>query len=213
MPYRYVAIAPSGEQVQGQIDVPNEAQAERALWDANFRVVSIRKERQLPGLEKILPSLYGVKKRALITFSRQLATLLESGVPVMRCLELLEEQAASKQLANAIRTIARDIRGGSTFADALRAHPAIFPTLYPRMVELGDLSPDEAARITAKPIPTELRKPLPPPTDYFVENGGFVKLRELSVRYKLGSRLLGPLSRLGANGVTLAAAGAKMPMR
>jgi len=138
MPYRYVAIAPTGEQVQGQIDVPNESQAERALWDANYRVVSIRKERELPGLEKILPSLYGVKKRAIITFSRQLATLLESGVPVMRCLELLEEQATSKPLANAIKGIARDIRGGSTFADALRGYPAIFPTLYPRMVELGE---------------------------------------------------------------------------
>ena len=138
MPYRYVAIAPTGEQIQGQIDVPNEAQAERALWDADYRVVSIRKARELPGLEKILPSLYGVKKRALITFSRQLATLLESGVPVMRCLELLEEQAASKQLANAIRGIAREIRGGTTFADALRGYPSIFPTLYPRMVELGE---------------------------------------------------------------------------
>ena len=138
MPYRYVAIAPSGEEVQGKIDVPNETQAERALWDANYRVVSIRKQRELPGLEKILPSLFAVKKRSLITFSRQLATLLESGVPVMRCLELLEEQATSKPLANAIHGIARDIRGGSTFANATRAYPAIFPTLYPRMVELGE---------------------------------------------------------------------------
>jgi type IV pilus assembly protein PilC len=138
MTFRYVAIAPSGEQVQGQIEVADESQAERALWDADYRVISIRKARELPGMEKILPSLYGVKKRSLITFSRQLATLLESGVPVMRCLELLEEQCSSKQLAAAIRGISRDIRGGSTFADAIRAYPQVFPTLYPRMVELGE---------------------------------------------------------------------------
>lgn len=138
MAFKYVAIAPTGEQVSGQIDVPDEAQAERALWDASYRVISIRKERQLPGLQKILPSLYGVKKRSLITFSRQLATLLESGVPVMRCLELLEEQSTSKPLAAAIRGISRDIRGGSTFADSIRGFPEVFPTLYPRMVELGE---------------------------------------------------------------------------
>jgi type IV pilus assembly protein PilC len=138
MAFRYVAISPGGEQVHGQIDVPDEAQAERALWDANYRVISIRKERELPGLEKILPSLYGVKKRSLITFSRQLATLLESGVPVLRSLELLEEQSTSKPLSAAIRGVSREIRGGTSFAEAIRMYPAIFPTLYPRMVELGE---------------------------------------------------------------------------
>jgi type IV pilus assembly protein PilC len=138
MPFHYVAIAPTGEQVRGKIDVTSEAQAERALWDASYRVISIRKDRELPKLEKILPSLYGVKKRALITFSRQLATLLQSGVPVMRSLELLEEQATAKPLAAAIRGVSHEIRGGSSFADALRGFPAVFPALYPRMVELGE---------------------------------------------------------------------------
>ena len=138
MAFKYVAISPGGEEVQGQIDVASEAQAERALWDANYRVISIREERKLPGMEKVFPSLYGVKKRALITFSRQLATLLRSGVPVLRSLELLEEQSASKPLTAAIRGISRDVRGGSTLADATRAHPTVFPTIYPRMVELGE---------------------------------------------------------------------------
>lgn len=138
MAFKYVAISPGGEEVQGQIDVASEAQAERALWDADYKVISIRKERQLPGLEKIFPSLYGVKKRALITFSRQLGTLLRSGVPVLRSLELLEEQSTSKPLTAAIRGISREVRGGSTLADAVRGYPAVFPAIYPRMVELGE---------------------------------------------------------------------------
>ena len=76
MAFRYVAIAPTGEHVRGAIDVSNESQAERALWDANYRVVSIRAERKLPSLESLIPSLFAVKKRVLITFSRQLATLV-----------------------------------------------------------------------------------------------------------------------------------------
>ncbi len=138
MAYRYVAIAPSGEQIRGAIDVASESQAERALWDANYRVVSLRPERHLPQLETLAPSLFAVKKRALITFTRQLATLLESGVPVMRCLELLEEQASSKPFRRAIGGISKTIRGGSSFADAVRAHPVVFPPLYARMVELGE---------------------------------------------------------------------------
>lgn len=138
MSFRYVAIAPTGEQVSGALDVATEALAERALWDANYRVVSIRPERKLPGIEQVLPSLFAVKKRALITFSRQLATLLESGVPVMRSLELLQDQAASKQLGEAIGGISKSIRGGSTFASAIEQYPAIFPPMYARMVELGE---------------------------------------------------------------------------
>src|SRR5690242_15690272 len=98
MAFKYVAISPNGEQVRGAIDVAEETQAERALWDANYKVITIRRERTLPSAESVLPSLFSVKKRSLITFSRQLATLLESGVPVMRCLELLETQADSRPL-------------------------------------------------------------------------------------------------------------------
>jgi type IV pilus assembly protein PilC len=138
MSYRYVAIGPDGEHVRGTLDVASEQQVERALWDANYRVVSVRLQRRLPSAEALLPSLFAVKKRALITFSRQLATLLESGVPVMRSLELLEEQAGGGTLANAIRSIARAIRGGGTFADAIREHPAVFPPVYARMIEVGE---------------------------------------------------------------------------
>ncbi len=138
MAFRYVALGPDGGQIRGALDVPSEAHAERALWDANYRVISIREERKLPSIEQIFPSLYSVKKRALITFSRQLATLLESGVPVMRSLELLEEQTSSKPLTNAIRGISKSIREGATFASAIEEYPTVFPVMYARMVELGE---------------------------------------------------------------------------
>jgi len=138
MSFRYVAIAPGGEQVRGHIDVASEEQAERALWDAEYRVVSLRAVRALPTAETVFPSLFAVKKRSLITFARQLATLIDSGVPVMRCLELLEEQSDSKPLARAIRGITRAVRGGSSFADAIRAQPRVFPPMFGRMVELGE---------------------------------------------------------------------------
>ena len=59
-------------------------------------------------------------------------------MPVMRCLELLEEQAGSKLFAQTVRGISKSIRGGSTFADAIAEYPAVFPPLYARMVELGE---------------------------------------------------------------------------
>jgi len=138
MTFRYLAIGPDGQHVEGALEVQSEALAERALWDADFTVVSIRPVRKMPGLKQVFPSLFAVKKRELITFSRQLATLLEAGVPVMRSLELLEEQAGGGTLAEAIRGVARSVRGGSTFADAVREHPAVFPPLYGRLIELGE---------------------------------------------------------------------------
>jgi type IV pilus assembly protein PilC len=138
MAFRYVAIGPNGEEVTGSLEVATESQAERALWDADYRVVTLRPVRRLPSAEQILPSLFATKKRDLITFARQLATLLESGVPVMRSLELLESQARSRPLLHATRGVARAVRGGSTFADAVRQFPAVFPPVFGRMIEVGE---------------------------------------------------------------------------
>ncbi|HEY8172036.1 MAG TPA: type II secretion system F family protein [Dehalococcoidia bacterium] len=138
MTFRYVAIGPTGEEVSGSLDAPTETQAEKALWDADYRVISLRPLRQLPSIERILPSLFAVKKRDLVTFARQLATLLESGVPVMRSLELLESQAQSRPLLRAIRGVSRTVRGGTTFAEAVREFPTIFPPIFGRMIEVGE---------------------------------------------------------------------------
>ena len=70
--------------------------------------------------------------------TRQLATMIDAGLPIVQCLDILAEQSESKFLRTTIGTIKKDVEGGCTLADALRKHPKIFDDLYVNMVEAGE---------------------------------------------------------------------------
>ena len=83
MLYKYVAFAPSGEQVVGSVDAVSEEVAERTLWDWQYKIVLLQPVRPLPRLDQLIPTLFGVKAREINTFSRQLASLVESGIALL----------------------------------------------------------------------------------------------------------------------------------
>ncbi len=126
MLYKYVAFAPSGEQVVGSVDAVSEEVAERTLWDWQYKIVLLQPVRPLPRLDQLIPSLFGVKPREIITFSRQLATLVESGIALLPAIELLREQNRGP-LARVLGEIARSIKDGAPFSAAVAEHPSIFP--------------------------------------------------------------------------------------
>lgn len=72
-------------------------------------------------------------------FTRQLATLVNAGLPLLRCMQVLKRQEKTAALSNALDDISESIQSGSTFADALTAHPRIFNRLYVNMVKAGEL--------------------------------------------------------------------------
>ncbi|MCJ7831276.1 MAG: type II secretion system F family protein, partial [Dehalococcoidia bacterium] len=137
MLYKYVAFAPSGEQVVGSVDAVSEEVAERTLWDWQYKIVLLQPVRPLPRLDEIIPSLFGVKPREIITFSRQLATLVESGIALLPAIELLREQNRGP-LARVLGEITRSIKDGSPFSAAVAEHPSIFPPIYSRLMEVGE---------------------------------------------------------------------------
>src|SRR5205814_194284 len=81
-----------------------------------------------------------VKPSLLAVFTRQLATLLEAGMPLLRSLHLLEEQMENRRLKAVIGTLEREIENGSSFAESLRNHPKVFGPLYLSMVKAGEIS-------------------------------------------------------------------------
>jgi type IV pilus assembly protein PilC len=81
-----------------------------------------------------------IKARQLCIFTRQLATALDAGMPLLRCLRLLEEQENNPGLKSLIRELGASIEGGSTFSEALGQHPETFRPLYLSMVKAGELS-------------------------------------------------------------------------
>lgn len=136
--YRYIAFTPSGEQVKGSIDVPTEGLAEQTLWELGYRIVTLRPTWTAPRLDQLLPTVFGVKPQEIITFSRQLATLIESGVAVLPALELLQRQARRGGLGRVLGDLTQAIRQGSSFSDALREHTQVFPAIFSRMIAVGE---------------------------------------------------------------------------
>jgi len=90
-------------------------------------------------LEEAFPSLFKVKPKDVIVFSRQLATLLRSGISLLPALEILQEQVAtSRAFARILGTVTNDIRSGSSFSQAISKHPRAFNEIYCRTITVGE---------------------------------------------------------------------------
>jgi type IV pilus assembly protein PilC len=135
--YKYVAFAPSGEQVNGSVDAVSEEIAERTLWDWHYKVVLLQQVKPRPTLDQLIPSLFGVKPREVINFSRHLATLVESGIALLSAIELLQGQSKGP-FARVLGEIGRDLKNGSPFSAAIAQHRTIFPPIYSRLMEVGE---------------------------------------------------------------------------
>lgn len=81
----------------------------------------------------------GVKDKDIVIFTRQFATMIDAGLPLVQCLEILERQTENKILAAAIGQVRSDVEAGSTYADALGKHPKIFNSLYVNLVAAGEV--------------------------------------------------------------------------
>ena len=80
-----------------------------------------------------------VKPKSLMIFTRQLATLIDSGLPLLRSLTVLEKQEPNPVLKATVSALAENVQGGSTFSESLAQHPRIFNKLYVNMVKAGEL--------------------------------------------------------------------------
>ncbi|UCE78663.1 MAG: type II secretion system F family protein [Nitrospiraceae bacterium] len=79
-----------------------------------------------------------VKDKDIVVFTRQFATMIDAGLPLVQALDILSTQVENKLLASTLATIKGDVEGGSTYADALRKHPRVFNELYVNMVAAGE---------------------------------------------------------------------------
>ena len=79
-----------------------------------------------------------VKDKDIVIFTRQFATMIDAGLPLVQCLEILGSQSENPTLAKTVNAVRTDVEGGSTYADALRKHPKVFNELYVNMVAAGE---------------------------------------------------------------------------
>lgn len=158
--YNYVAMDSRGKETKGTLEVANQSEAigrlkemgyfptkvveaDKVKSDAKGKAVAPAGKKKGGGinLNINIPGMKGnkVKSKVLTTFTRQLATLVDAGLPLLRGLRVLERQERSRVLKRVINELAISIEGGSTFSESLAQHPKIFNRLYVNMVKAGEL--------------------------------------------------------------------------
>jgi len=134
--FSYKAVDQRGAQSVGKIDGDNKAAVAATLRNQGFTVLDLNEVKE--GWGQI--SIGGrIKAKDLTVFSRQFATMVNSGLSMLRCLYVLEEQTPNKKLAKVIGDIRADVEAGISLSDALEKHPKVFSRLYISMVRAGEL--------------------------------------------------------------------------
>jgi len=155
--FQYIALDAKGEQKTGSIEAGNEADAiskirELGLYptqvveqgkgtlNAASKRGKVSSSKTAKGKTKVKKVSGGkVKPKLMMIFTRQLATLIESGLPLLKGLNVLEKQEPNPVLKTTIGSIADSIQSGSTFSESLSQHPKLFNKLYVNMVKAGEL--------------------------------------------------------------------------
>lgn len=133
--FDYKGKTMAGAQVQGSLKAKSRQDLERILRQNRILVSSIRKKPTQINIK----FGSGVKRQDISRFTRQFATMIGSGLPMIQCLEILGSQVESAEMRKVILQIKESVQGGSTLADALGRHPKIFDQLYTNMVEAGEM--------------------------------------------------------------------------
>lgn len=158
--YRYVAMDSGGSETEGVIDAKDQSQAVSMIRSKGLfptRVSSLdsggsqKSEKSAKkkgpasaskgmGTEIKLPSFFGgrIKPKQLMVFTRQLATLVDAGLPLLRGLRILLKQEKTPALRNALTGMGESVEGGSTFSEALAQFPKLFDNLFVNMVKAGE---------------------------------------------------------------------------
>jgi type II secretory pathway component PulF len=136
--FRYEAIDENGNIVRGTIRAETEREVVERLAQENRRVIYIGEEREAERGKGGKLWFGKVKERDLLVFTRQFATLLRAGVPIIRSLDSLRDQTLNPVLRDIIQQVRNDVMGGMSLADALARHPKVFSPLYVSMVRVAE---------------------------------------------------------------------------
>ena len=132
----------TGQLRRDTLEAQNLRMATQRLQEQKMTVISIKEKASGGGQEGIsgfFSKMKKVNEQALTVFSRQFATMINAGLAMVRCLDILSEQTDDKKLQQVLIQVRRDVEGGSTLSNALHKHPQVFSTLYTSMVKAGEM--------------------------------------------------------------------------
>src|SRR3954470_21294089 len=136
--YAFRAVDLTGVPARGEMDASSKSVVSDQLRQRGLIVLDINEQRESLQLERIFQRFKSVNLRALSVFSRQFATLVASGMPMLRSLYALEQQTDDEMLREAIIGVRENVEAGSSIAQAMESQPGVFDPLYRSVVKAGE---------------------------------------------------------------------------
>jgi type IV pilus assembly protein PilC len=133
--FEYKGKTLGGKQVQGELKAKNRAELERFLRGNRILVTNVSKKAQ----QIQIKFGSGIKKIDISRFTRQFATMISAGLPMVQCLEILATQMESAELRKVVMKVKESVQSGATLSEALGKHKKVYDDLYVNMVEAGEV--------------------------------------------------------------------------
>ncbi|MBL8916879.1 MAG: type II secretion system F family protein [Archangium sp.] len=134
--YLWEAKTKQGEVKKGEMEAGDEKAVEARLISLGLTVTKVRKK-SLLDMNIALPG--GVASKDILIFTRQFATMIDAGLPLVQCLDILGSQTENAAFRKVVFAIKTRVEGGSTFSDALKEHPKVFDELYVQLCAAGEV--------------------------------------------------------------------------
>ncbi len=150
--YSYRVRDRQGKIITGKLEADNEAAVSQRLREMGYFVIGVEEERVPISKKEIRLLRPRVKPKDITVFTRQFATMINAGLPLVKCLSILSEQTESPVLTEVIADVQHEVEMGRSLSDALAKHPEVFKDLYTSMVragEIGGVLDDVLLRIAA----------------------------------------------------------------
>src|SRR5215211_766078 len=135
--YTYRALDKQGEIIQDKLEGSGEMAVAHELRQQGLLVIDVKE--QSAAQKDILEPFKRIKLLDLVVFSRQLATMINAGLPIVRALYVLSEQTENPKLKDVVVAVRKDVEAGSSLSEALEKHPKVFSRLYTEMVKAGEI--------------------------------------------------------------------------
>ena len=128
-----------GDFKRGEVEADNKDGASSKLRAMGISpIISIKKKQK--DLEIVIPGFTdGVPIKSLVVFTRQMATMIDAGLPLLQCLDLIGNQEPNPNLRKTILGVKASVEGGTSFSEALQKYPKVFEPLYVNLVQAGEL--------------------------------------------------------------------------
>jgi len=136
--YVWTGTDRAGKKQKGELEADNVSLARQMVVRKGISVKDVKAKPK--SLGDYFPAIGGrIKDKDIVIFVRQFATMIDAGLPLVQCLDILQEQQSNANFKKVIRQIKKDVEEGSTLSDAIKKHPKVFDNLFHNLVAAGEV--------------------------------------------------------------------------